>query len=268
MNNLLDRPAGLDLPGSLDSPTACIELTTPSHAEPRAGAATEHEVKFLLSRYHAAGVHAWAADNLEVDSFAEADTGLYSTSSIYLDTDDMDVYRETPGYRRCKLRIRRYGRADVAYLEQKCRKGNHRVKRRTAVDLESLARLDDQPDASSETAWFHEMLIQQGLRPRMLVYYERAAFTGMTDQGPVRLTMDRSLASVPVARFGFDLEDIPRTILPDHVIVELKYGSVKPPILKHLVKTLRLAPTSVSKYRRCVTAWGGESLRRTELELD
>jgi hypothetical protein len=45
-------------------------------------------------------------------------------------------------------------------------------------------------------------------------------------------------------------------VLADEVITEFKFLGAMPTAFKDLVEGLRLAPRSVSKYRRCVEAVG------------
>ena len=77
----------------------------------------------------------------------------------------------------------------------------------------------------------------------------------MTPQGPIRLTLDEGLQAVTVVAAAFE----PRTgqlILPDRVVLELKFRFPMPATFKRLVGEFCLRPQRFSKYRQAALALG------------
>ena len=82
------------------------EAVSPSLAT-AAGGGSAYEVKFRLTAQEADAAETWARKRLTPDP--HGDNGVYRTTSLYLDTPFLDIYHKTPGYRRSKYRLRRYG---------------------------------------------------------------------------------------------------------------------------------------------------------------
>jgi hypothetical protein len=177
-------------------------------------------------------------------------------TSVYFDTPAFDVYRRTVGFRRRKFRVRRYGTAAVAFLEQKVKRTGQVRKQRTAVPLAELARLAGAVPADWPGAWFVERLTTRGQRPVCRISYERVALVGATAGEPIRVTFDRSAIGESVAGPVPDRVEAGRPLLAGEVIVEMKFLGTMPAVFKEVVEGLRLTPRPVSKYRRCVAAAG------------
>jgi hypothetical protein len=225
-----------------------------------------YEMKFLLPFAQAEEVEKWARHHLSPDPHAEnAQDGTYRVHSLYFDTDAFDVYHQADSYRKRKFRLRRYGDEPTTYLERKSKARGQVSKRRTAIHPEELDRLQKPTvDEAWDGSWFHERIVEQQLKPRCLHRYDRTAYMGTCDDGPIRLTLDRNIRCAPVEGYHFtaDIPSIP--LLPEEVILELKFPVAMPVLFKRLVQEQRLNPTGVSKYRRSVEAcWliqnGGES---------
>lgn len=215
------------------------------------------EVKFLLTDAEAREVERRLRPRLAPDPHADpALGGAYRVTSVYFDTPTFDVYRRSDGFRRRKFRLRRYGIAATAFLEQKSKKAQRVRKRRTAVPLVELPRLAGEVPPDWPGAWFVKKLADRGLRPVCRVSYERVAFIGATPDGPIRLTFDRAPRGGPATGPNPDpVADGPE-LLTGEVITELKFLGAMPGPFKAVVEDLRLTPRSVSKYRRCVEAIG------------
>ena len=215
------------------------------------------EVKFLLTSAEAREVERRLRGRLAPDPHADpALGGAYRVTSVYFDTPAFDVYHRVDGFRRRKYRVRRYGNAPTAFLERKAKKEQRVRKRRTALGLEELPRILGDVPADWGGAWFARQLAKRGLRPVCRVSYERVALVGTCPEGPIRVTFDRSARG---GRAGnpepHPVADGP-TLLGDEVITEFKFLGAMPGAFKDVVEGLRLAPRSVSKYRRCVEAVG------------
>lgn len=231
-------------------PSPSLVTSADRAAEPDA-----YEVKFFVPADLAGRVEAWARRNLSPDS--HGDEGRYRTTSLYCDTDALDAYHRTPGFGRAKHRLRRYGESALVYLERKKRKGDGVRKRRVGVPDDELALLgaeDVSPDWAGD--WFLRKLRVRGLKPRCQISYTRTAFLGDSSTGPIRLTLDRDATGEPSDRWEVTPVRDGKRLLPDGVILELKYRSVIPPAFRELLAELPQGGGGVSKYRRCIDACG------------
>ena len=67
-----------------------------------------------------AALREWARAHLAPDHFGSGPHGDgYTTTSLYFETPGFDVYHRRGSYGRSKFRIRRYGEADIVFLERK-----------------------------------------------------------------------------------------------------------------------------------------------------
>jgi hypothetical protein len=215
------------------------------------------EVKFLLSEQAAKEVQERLSPRLALDPHADPALGnAYRITSVYFDTPNFDVYRRSDGFRRRKFRVRRYGSSPTAFLERKSKRQKQVRKRRTTLPLTELGSLANPPAEEWEGAWFVRQLTRRGLRPVCRVAYERIALIGTSDDGPIRATFDRAAFGEPAD--GPDPHHVHsgRPLLSDGVITEFKFLGAMPSLFKSMVEDLRLVPSSVSKYRRCVEAVG------------
>ncbi len=225
------------------------------------------ELKFVIAEEVAQAVQRWAAQHLEADPYADLRTGMYETTTLYLDTPALDVLNRTPGFRRRKFRLRRYGHSGPIHLERKSRSKDTVRKRRTTVSEYELSRLagplaelpaDRGTAAEWSGDWFHQRIALRELRPTCMVTYNRTAFMKLGSQGVMRLTLDRHIRGIPSTRWQLSPVHGPDELLPGHVVCELKFRDTMPHLFKQLVNDLKLTPGSVSKYRRLMQAAGFE----------
>jgi hypothetical protein len=209
------------------------------------------ELKFLLSIDTARMVEAWARAHLRPDPHGLA--GSYRTTTLYCDTLGLDIFFRSPGHRRSKYRVRRYGEGPAVYLERKTKKGDRvrKMRERIPVDaLPSLAR-PDQGDT-----WFHRQVHFHDLRPICRIAYDRTAFVGHSSDGGLRLTLDRHPVCVPADGWSVPALHDGMSFLPDRVILELKYHASLPTLFRGLLAELPVSPSRGSKYRSCVEELG------------
>ncbi len=213
------------------------------------------EVKFVIDPDTAARVRAWARARLSPDPYASGTEGdQYLTTSLYLDTDGLDVFNRRGSYGRSKYRIRRYGSSDVVFLERKMRTSSLLTKRRTIVALDSLRHLDEPAvDAGWPGLWFYKRIRARKVHPTAQVAYARTARVGAGAWGPMRLTLDEQLRAQPANGLVFEpAAGIP--VLENQTILELKFRVEMPALFRQLVEEFTLAPAAISKYRLSVDA--------------
>jgi hypothetical protein len=208
------------------------------------------EVKFLVSADAASRIRAWARQHLERDPHGTGPCGdEYRTTSLYFDTDELDVFHRRGSFGRSKYRIRRYGDADVVFLERKLREPGVLVKRRTVAPLSSLAflngRLSEDPWAGR---WFARRISARGMRPVCQVSYQRTARCFSRNGDSCRLTLDDTVSVVAAPHTSFVVDGGTR-VLNGCMILELKFQSHLPALFRRLVEEFALEPQRVSKYR-------------------
>lgn len=227
--------------------TACRSAASPSLLSALGGDA--FEIKFRLTLEEANDAERWARQHLAPDP--HGNKGVYHTTSLYLDTSFLDIYHKTRGYRRSKYRLRRYGAAEWVHLERKLRRGDRVRKRRDTVPLAAVSGLVDGVNGG----WFGERVRERLFQPICWIAYTRTAFQSATPNGPLRLTLDRDVMGTPATRWTVPPSVEGRTLLPDEVILELKYRVSLPPLFHELLAALPSRLAGVSKYGRCVEAW-------------
>ena len=212
------------------------------------------EVKFVVDPDVAARVAVWARANLAADPFGAGQSGdQYQITSLYFDTDDLDVYARRGSYTRGKYRARRYGDDDGLFLERKLRTRSILSKRRTRVALDHLQALDANPLVDGPGRWFHKRLIVRGLRPSCQIAYRRIARQSPTPYGPMRLTIDDDLHAQPVRDLVLS-SAVGAPFSQDQKIVELKFRVELPSLFKQLIEAFALMPQPLSKYRLAMDA--------------
>lgn len=217
-----------------------------------------YELKFLVSEPVASEIQQWAQLNLQPDAFADpANNFSYQTTSLYLDTPAWDVLHRSPGFRRRKYRVRRYGDSESIFLERKSRRGDRVRKRRSSALTGDLARLaDDAADDDWSGAWFQHWVDRRGLRPACRLTYRRTAFVGWGPTGTIRLTLDRQIRGALSSDWNLDPVADGVELLAGQVVCEFKFRQTLPLPLKRLQSELRLTTASVSKYRRFLASAG------------
>ena len=215
------------------------------------------EVKFLVGPEQGERIRSWARSHLDPDPHGTGAFGdEYTTSSVYFDTDEHDVFHRRGSFGRSKYRIRRYGQDDVVFLERKLREPTVLAKRRTVTPLDGLQHLDrGHVDPAWSGRWFHQRLLARRLRPACQVTYRRTARMAVTNGDIVRLTLDDDVSVVPAARPTFAAGDA-AVVLPDRLVLELKFRHHLPALFKHLVEQFALTPQPASKYRLGMVALG------------
>lgn len=182
----------------------------------------------------------------------------YRVTSLYFDDLTDSCLQDTVDgvNRRNKYRIRIYNDAlDVIKLEVKTKRDNRIMKRSktvTRAQMESLMRgecIDDSASDSDPATLFNLAIRTQGLRPKVIVAYERKAY--VYEPGNVRITFDRNVrASSRVEAFG--QKNISYDFLREYdKVLEVKYDAFIPDFLLQLLETGNMQQSAYSKYQLC-----------------
>lgn len=213
------------------------------------------ELKYLLSRDAAKQIEAWARTHMTPDPHGDA--GLYQITSVYSDTQHFDVLHRSPGYRRNKFRLRRYGNERNVYLERKYKRKDRVLKERTPVREEELSLLASEDLSADWLAnWFHREIWQRRLRPTCRVSYWRKAFFKPIGDHCIRLTLDHDMVGSPAESWSETSVPDGQILLPDHHMVELKYPVYIPPLFHELLALLPSQMARICKYRLCMEGCG------------
>jgi hypothetical protein len=223
------------------------------------------ELKYQISESKAAEVEKFVQQHLRPDRYCKLQpTGSYPIISLYLDSPDLKLCRESVTGRknRFKLRIRGYN-DDPAYpkfFEIKRRlnfviiKDRHRVSNRDVEKLLGGGPLPERYYSTEQKSLKQFLFYQQSLcaRPIIQVRYLRSAYED-DSINRVRVTFDRQLS--------FRITDKPLVLLGgsgwqrhplNDVILEIKFTSKFPAWLTRLARHIELQQQSFSKYVNCV----------------
>ena len=225
--------------------------------------ACRYELKYHISEPEAQAIARYIRPYLEVDRYCKLQrSGDYPIVSLYLDSDDLQLCKESlRGHKnRFKLRIRSYtDEPDYPrFFEIKRRMNTIIIKTRARVmdqDVRTLlAGLPLPPQnytADMETINQFQLYMNSiGAKPAVLVRYMRQAYEG-NSQNRVRVTFDRkleySVTSLPEVRLGGRTwQRNPYTLCG--VILEIKFTDRYPAWLSQMAKRFNLRQQSISKY--------------------
>jgi SPX domain protein involved in polyphosphate accumulation len=146
-----------------------------------------------------------------VPTFSYTPTGWTSVRSLYLDTQDLQFYRDyVVGLTvRWKIRIREYGHqgqfGENCWVEAKMKNRGISSKRRFACQVSDVARMVDEgadissivkgngdPKTLDTYCRIASLIKERSLRPVVCIQYERMAFQ-RTATDEVRITLDRDV---------------------------------------------------------------------------
>lgn len=230
------------------------ESTSPSLTRTGKGSRA-FEIKFILNEPAAQTVEKLVAAFLHPDPHTDPVSGDYTVTSIYCDTPEWDVYHREGIHAHRKFRVRRYGPAGPVFVERKSVRKSIVRKRRSAgaVDPHESLILAD-PAA----AWFVGQVNRAALRPVCRITYQRRAYFGIHEGGPMRVTFDRHARGHPLAAWSFNGLATPKNLLDNLVVCEFKFRDAMPTPMKSIVASLGLTPGRISKYRACIHAFADE----------
>ena len=194
-----------------------------------------------------------------IDAVMEMDRGhQYKISSLYFDDlYDTDLTETVAGNpQRQKMRIRIYDDSFALIKLEVKNKWYSRIEKFSDLisyeELQSLVRGEpiawDEGDSRNPRNAFNKRILTAGLRPKVIVTYERSAFC--YDAGNTRITFDENVrASNRIELFGH--ADLCYDHLEEGSILEVKYDQFLPDFAAKLLNTVNMEQTSFSKYRLC-----------------
>ncbi|MFC1635990.1 VTC domain-containing protein [Planctomycetota bacterium] len=220
-------------------------------------------MKYHITESKAAAIARYVGNFLQMDRYSKLQRrGDYPIVSLYLDSGDLQLCRESLGghKNRFKLRIRSYTDEPEypRFFEIKRRMNTIIMKSRTRVmdaDVPNLLAglpLPTQAFTADVKTINQFQLYMNSIRarPAVLVRYMRHAFEGDSNNR-VRVTFDRELAykvtNLPEVRLGGSgWQRNPFNI--NGVILEIKFTGNFPAWLTEMVKYFNLRQRSISKY--------------------
>ena len=225
--------------------------------------ACRYELKYLISEAQAAAVDCYIRPFLEYDRYSKLQRGgMYPIVSLYLDSDDMQLCKETlTGLKnRFKLRIRSYTDEPEypRFFEIKRRINRVILKSRARVTDEDVpillkGRLLPPQGFSTDEAALNQFQLYAAsicAGPKVLIRYTRQAFEN-TDENRVRVTFDRELCykmtDKPEVRLGGPGWQ-PNSLTNGYVILEIKFTGTYPAWLTRMAAHFNLQARSVSKF--------------------
>ena len=206
-----------------------------------------YELKYLLSFEQYLAVRAEIKKRLSPDKF-----GVNTVQSLYLDTDDYRLIRESvekPVFKE-KLRLRCYNLNDCdkdIFVEMKRKYDGVVYKRRIACKERDAENLQGGKVLTSQIGRELKYFLNfyGGLSPKMLILCDREAFYG---DGDLRVTFDRNIR-YRTTDLDFHTSLNGEDIIPkDQTLMELKTGTALPLWLCDLLCDNRIRKTSFSKY--------------------
>jgi VTC domain len=255
-------------PGSSGRTSSSAAQIVPGAAADDRTLGCRYELKYHITESKAAAIARFVRPYLQVDRYCKLQrSGDYPIASLYLDSEDMQLCREslTGQKNRFKLRIRSYtDEPDYPrFFEIKRRMNTIIIKSRARVmdrDLPILLAGRPLPpqnySADIETINQFQLYIHSlRARPAVLIRYVRQAFED-TSHNKVRVTFDRGLAykitNLPEVRLGGP--GWQRNVYTEAgVVMEIKFTGFYPAWLSQMVKYFDLQLQSISKYASSIT---------------
>jgi len=233
------------------------------------------ELKYIIKEDVARAVRDFVSGYLEIDEYgATLPNFSYPVHSLYLDSDDLHLYRTTINgdKNRFKLRLRFYDNRSEApiFFEIKRRMNNIISKqrggvRRDAVDWLLAGHLPEpahlvsrDPRQLFALQSFCRLMHDIHARPKAHIAYLREAWISPRDNS-VRVTMDRDVKCEPERSPHLSIRmDNPVVVFGKEAILELKFTDRFPDWFRELVRVFGLIQCGAAKYVDGATMMGFE----------
>ena len=228
------------------------------------------ELKYLITEENALMVRDFVRSYLDFDEYSVGKPNYsYPVHSLYLDSDDLQLYWETinGNKNRYKLRLRYYStHADApVFFEIKRRLNNCIMKQRGGVRQDAVGMLlkgqlpqmdhlvSKSPNHLSALQNFCHLSNTILAKPKVHIFYMREAYVSDDDQ--VRVTLDRNVWGEANLDYTITTETRePAICFPNQVILELKFTNRFPDWFRELVRVFGVMQCGAAKY--CETVQG------------
>lgn len=219
-----------------------------------------HEYKYLISKADAELLKLRLPHIMEPDPHA-GESGRYTIRSLYFDDfSSTSYYDKMDGVNyRSKYRIRFYN-YDPSVLKLEKKEKNGSLTRKTAQtitknDARALEYAFTSGCPDTKEGLVEELRVKfasEGLRPRVLVDYDRTPF--ICRDGNTRITLDENVRTRP---FIAHLFASPRAMIPaidaNQVILEVKFDDFLPGYLAAALADIPKVNMAISKFAMCMS---------------
>lgn len=235
------------------------------------------ELKYLVNEDTALMARDFVRSYLDFDEYSVGKPNYsYPVHSLYLDSDDLQLYWETinGNKNRFKLRLRYYSTHSDApvFFEIKRRVNNCIMKQRGGVRQDSVAMLlmghlpqmehlvSKAPNHLTAIQSFCHLANGIFAKPKVHIFYMREAYVSDDDQ--VRVTIDRRVLSEANLDYSIKTDmQAPAISFPSQVILELKFTNRFPDWFRELVRVFGVMQCGAAKYCESVQGIGCQKLR-------
>lgn len=214
-----------------------------------------HEYKYFISDTAASLLKLRLPHIMRPDPYSFP-RGSYAIRSLYFDDLRGSAFEEkASGVReRTKYRIRYYNYdGSVIKLERKEKLGSLTRKMAQGITREEALALEQCRVPASAGGLMEELrrgCALEGLRPRVLVDYDRVPF--VCADGNVRITIDENLRTRPYCTRLFASPYAMQPVLePGQVILEVKFDDFLPGYLDDALEDIPKTAAAISKYVLC-----------------
>jgi hypothetical protein len=223
-----------------------------------------YEMKYVISESKAAAIARFIEPYLKLDRYCRLlPNCAYPIVSLYLDSDNLQLCRESLGgqLKRFKLRVRSYSddsdcpkffeikrRANIVIIKSRAKVMHHDVP--VLLSGRYVHPLQDYKTEVDALKQFQLYMKSISAGPKVLIRYMRQAYESDTENR-VRVTFDRQLTykvsqEPQVLLGGQGWQHNPITLRG--VILEIKFTGCYPPWLGRMARCFDLRQQSVSKY--------------------
>ncbi|MCB0729742.1 MAG: polyphosphate polymerase domain-containing protein [Ignavibacteriae bacterium] len=229
------------------------------------------EYKFLVNNSNLERLRKKILPFIEYDPFVkDGDVKEYTVRSIYFDSSNFDYYHEKiEGIKiRKKLRIRSYDNYsgnDLVFLEIKNKYENFIGKNRAPLLYHDLGNLlktkaietytltnNGYANSIQDGEKFLHHIFRSGLKPIILIVYEREAFFSKFDRS-LRITFDKNLRFYDQPKlYNLYKDNDLEYATPNNFVLEIKFDNGYPKWMQEIVQEFNLQRRSVSKYTICI----------------
>jgi hypothetical protein len=239
--------------------------------------ASRFEQKYIVDLETALRIREFVRSYLDVDENGVGKPDYsYPVHSLYVDSDDLDLYQQTINgtKNRFKLRLRFYDDKPESpiFFEIKRRMNNCILKQRAAVSREAVpallaGRLPEEshlvvkaPKHLHALQNFCQLLAELQASPKAHIAYLREAYVP-ADDNSARLTLDRMVRAEPERTARLCTRMIqPALVWGQAIVLELKFTNRFPDWFGQLVRAFGLRQCGAAKYVDGVALYEGKTV--------